>query len=137
MATATRPGRPRARSAEEPRQYVGFAVPLALKAQLEGAARDNGRSLAQECVARLERSFHAFEDFKQAFDGDAGFRWAVLLFAGFKAGGEARVDMAAAPWEWVRDAGAFEAALSSTVRTAWVQHPGQPTLDDMRRWLER
>ena len=43
--------------AEEPRQYVGFAVPLAVKGQLEEAARQSGRSLAQECVSRLEQMF--------------------------------------------------------------------------------
>lgn len=50
-------GRPRTLSAEESRQYVGFAVPRFLKEQLEKAARKSGRSLAQECVSRLERSF--------------------------------------------------------------------------------
>lgn len=49
-------GRPRTRSREEPRQYVGGQIPARLKRLLEGAAKANGRSLNAEFVSQLEQS---------------------------------------------------------------------------------
>jgi hypothetical protein len=63
------PGRPRTRDETESRRYVGFAVPLQLKDDLEAAAKANRRSLSAEATARLEGSFHPLlpaEDLKPA-----------------------------------------------------------------------
>jgi hypothetical protein len=57
MASA-RGGRPRIRDREDPRQHIGFPVPVWLKRQIEIAAQANGgRSLSQEGVERLASTF--------------------------------------------------------------------------------
>lgn len=40
---------------------VNFRIPAELKAKLEQAARDNGRSITNELVARLQASFEQVE----------------------------------------------------------------------------
>ncbi len=136
MRAMAKTGRPRTRDQDEPRQYVGFAVPVALKGQLETAAQENGRSLSAEAVARLERSFKDHDAFAAAFGGPEGLKTALMLFAPFRFSGEARAGDASS-WTWLRDPEAFRAGLSGTVRAAWAQQPGEPTLDDFRAWLDR
>jgi hypothetical protein len=59
MDEEKRRGRPRTRDeATARRTYLGFAVPVPLKSNLEEAAKANRRSLAAEATSRLETSFH-------------------------------------------------------------------------------
>lgn len=51
-------GRP-AKPIHEKRQQIGVRTSSALKAMLENAAAENGRSVAQEAEFRLENSFLA------------------------------------------------------------------------------
>jgi hypothetical protein len=53
-------GRPRTRSKEEPRQYVGGQIPARLKRLLECAAKANGRPINAEFVSQLEQSLAAY-----------------------------------------------------------------------------
>ena len=55
-------GRPRKRERDEPRQYVGFPVPVSVKTRLEAAAKANGRSLSAEAALRLQQSLDAGAD---------------------------------------------------------------------------
>src|SRR3954452_4260413 len=81
-------GRPKALSDSEPRQFVGFYSPGALKAQLMAAAQANGRSLSQEAVSRIEQSFRTRETIAGAFGGEPGLKVAMMLFANFRFSGE-------------------------------------------------
>jgi hypothetical protein len=50
--------RPRIRDPDEkePRQFVGGAIPLSLKLELQAAAKKNGRSVSAEWQSRIEQS---------------------------------------------------------------------------------
>src|ERR1700722_19268297 len=66
-------GRPRTPQRDEPRQYVGFPVPVSVKTGLEAAAKSKGRSLSAEGAARLAQSL--------AWDGEIFFEEPRQLIA--------------------------------------------------------
>lgn len=77
-AKGRRRGRPPSPDkAEKPGEFVGFRSPRELKAKLERAAHDAGRSISTEAQFRLEQSFETDE----LFAGPTTRAFAMLLAA--------------------------------------------------------
>jgi len=111
-ATAKLGGRPRIRDKEEPRQHLGFPVPVALKRQLEIAAAANGRSLSQEGVERLTESFRPVVGFPPELEAFLELLGRTMLDVGETVGNANR-------WaghgdkSWIGDAYAWNQAVEA------------------------
>jgi hypothetical protein len=73
-----RRGRPALDPSEGKRHPLNMRTTKELRAKLEAAAKESGRSMAQEVEARLEASF-AEERYQDLFGGPANYRLATIF----------------------------------------------------------
>ncbi len=79
-STGTR-GRPALPPGKKRLSSTGFRPTPEIRAKLEAAARENGRSLSQEIESRLERSLGQEEDLYRSFGGKHIYALARILAA--------------------------------------------------------
>jgi hypothetical protein len=138
-----RVGRPRTRDKAEPRQYVGFPVPVALKQQLEAAAAENGHSLSAEGVDRLLASFAdaktEAKTAREVVDATLGGRELRVLTYDvnfhFREGGEAEAiyrNISRDPQVWMADPDCYKRAMVRAIVALANRFPGTITPDDLK-----
>jgi hypothetical protein len=135
MPKETRRGRPPKTAGEAKRAQFGTRLRPSLKAALDAAAGENGRSLSEEIEARLEQSF-ALEELLGS--QEALFPAVAFALAGKTAAAVSTVAGEPVP-NWLNDQHCYEEAGLGLVETFWLQHPppGNMSWPARRYWLQR
>ena len=116
-----RPGRPPRTPAPGERVPMSFRVTPEFKAKLDQAAKESGKSLAQEVEQRLERSFVDAEIWGGHLNMAAHHALAAVVFT---LAGEARIK----PESWLYNPKAFEVVIK--VWRVALKAAGIPALKD-------
>lgn len=116
-------GRPPKPEDERRGSNITFRTPGGLRERLEKAATNSGRSISEEVVHRLERSFHAFQIVRdEIFGSGAEYGLTTAIFASLRPAGIRNGD------DWTRDPDAYREALIAVLDTMITHAPNSDKL---------